>query len=520
MTATQDRLAGLATAGLEREAKLSAPDGFELPDLDGVLDAVAAEPAQHQRLDAVYYDTPDLALARSGLTLRHRTGESGPRWTLKLPAGRSSGSLARRELGFRGPARTVPAAARDLLRAHLMGRRLTAVARLRTERTMVALRDGSGVVAEVVDDVVSVERTGEAASTFHEVEVELTAPDAPTADRLLQSTVERLVAAGCQATKPTPKLVQALGAAATAPPDIVLPELDESPTVGQLVRHALASSVARLVRHDPGVRLGEDPEDVHQFRVATRRLRSDLQTFSVVLEPEWVRSLRSELRWLGGEVGAVRDGDVLTDRLRAQSSTLPAADTEGARLLLDRLAAQREGARAEMLAALRSARYDKLLIALVEGARAPVFAAEAASEAPAGQLVVQVVHRQWRRLRRGVAALPDPPSDAELHQVRILAKRCRYAAEAAIPAVGKPAVRFATAIAGVQGVLGDHHDATVAEQWLRAAAAEISEPAAVLAAGQLIALERADNLRLRAAWPPAWRAASAKKLRGWLSSAR
>ncbi len=515
-----ERLRAPATAGLEREAKLSAPEGFELPDLDGVLETVVAEPAHPHRLDAVYYDTPDLALARSGLTLRHRTGESGPRWTLKLPAGRSSGALARRELGFQGRAGTVPAAVRDLVRAYLMGRPLKAVARLRTDRTTVALRDGSGVLAEVVDDVVSVERAGEPSSTFHEVEVELTAPDAPVADDLLQSTVDRLVAAGCRLTEPTPKLVQALGSAATAPPDVVLPELDSSPTVGQLVRHALASSVARLVRHDPGVRLGEDPEDVHQFRVATRRLRSDLQTFSVVLDADRVRSLRAELRWLGGEVGAVRDGDVLTERLRAQSRGLPPTDAEAVRRLLDRLAAQHEGARAEMLGALRSTRYDRLLVALTEAARAPLFVAGADPEAPAGPLVAEVVHRQWRRLRRTVDALPEPPSDAELHRVRILAKRCRYAAEAAVPAVGKPAARFAAAIAEVQGVLGDHHDATVAEEWLRAAASEITDPAAVLAAGQLIALQRADNLRLRAAWPACWRAASAKKLRSWLSSGR
>jgi CHAD domain-containing protein len=222
--------------------------------------------------------------------------------------------------------------------------------------------------------------------------------------------------------------------------------------------------------------LGDDPEDVHQFRVATRRLRSDLQTFSRVLDREWVGALRAELRWLGGEVGLVRDADVLTDRL---------------------------------------------LIALAEAARAPVFATgpdgpDGPADSSAGRLVAEVVHRQWRRLRRAADALPDPPSDADLHRVRILAKRCRYAAEAAVPVVGKPAARFASAVADVQTVLGDHHDAAVAEQWLRAAAAEVADPAAALAAGQLIALQRADNERLRAAWPPAWKAASAKALRRWL----
>ena len=99
--------------------------------------------------------------------------------------------------------------------------------------------------------------------------------------------------------------------------------------------------------------------------------------------------------------------------------------------------------------------------------------------------------------------------------MRIRAKRARYAAEAVAPVVGKPAARFADAAAGVQGVLGDWHDAVVAEEWLRAAAAG-GASAKVLAAGQLVAIERHEAAGLRQAWRPAWKKASAKKLREWL----
>ena len=71
------------------------------------------------------------------------------------------------------------------------------------------------------------------------------------------------------------------------------------------------------------VRLGEDPEDIHQFRVATRRLRSDLRTFAELFPTEWVAGLRAELAWIGDRIGPVRDTDVLAGRLRAQATTLP-----------------------------------------------------------------------------------------------------------------------------------------------------------------------------------------------------
>ena len=92
--------------GIEREIKLAAPPHFELPDLaDAIPDAVVtAMPSR--RLRATYWDTPDLRLARSGVSLRYRVEEgedsSGGRWTLKLPGDSHSSSLGRRELDFAG----------------------------------------------------------------------------------------------------------------------------------------------------------------------------------------------------------------------------------------------------------------------------------------------------------------------------------------------------------------------------------------------------------------------------------
>jgi CHAD domain-containing protein len=134
------------------------------------------------------------------------------------------------------------------------------------------------------------------------------------------------------------------------------------------------------------------------------------------------------------------------------------------------------------------------------------------ADEPATRVVTPLVRRAWRRIARGVDALDDHPSDVALHSIRILAKHCRYAAEAVAPVVGRSATRFAVAIAEAQTVLGDHQDTVVAEAWLRHTAA--SQPRTGVAAGQLIARLLARRARLRAAWPKTWKSASAR-LRSW-----
>ena len=120
-----------------------------------------------------------------------------------------------------------------------------------------------------------------------------------------------------------------------------------------------------------------------------------------------------------------------------------------------------------------------------------------------------LVLRPWKKLAKAVKELDDPPPDEQLHAVRIRAKRCRYAVEAVAPVVGKQAKRMASAVAGLQGVLGDHQDAVVAEGWLReaAAAAGVSE----LVAGELIALQRVEAEERRQAWWAAWREATGSR---------
>lgn len=179
----------------EREAKLVAPIDLPLPDFDGVVKGTTATPLPVRRLDATYYDTGDLRLARWGITLRYRRGEPGPPWTLKLPDRSSTPVLARRELSFDGAAASVPEAAGDLVRAYVRTLPLAPVARLVTSRAPLEIRGRDGqALGEIVDDVVSVSQGHRCTGRFREIGVEVD-PGAGrrTGRRLLGAAVARLV---------------------------------------------------------------------------------------------------------------------------------------------------------------------------------------------------------------------------------------------------------------------------------------------------------------------------------------
>ncbi len=517
---------------LEREVKLGVWPGFRLPELDGLVEGLHVVTGSECELHATYHDTSDLRLARSGATLRHRSAEG---WTLKLPSGEGQGDgwLSRRELTVAGDDRAVPPELAALVVSWVRTSTLVPVARLQTRRRSVALVDATGVVAvEVVDDEVSVLHGQHLALRFREVEVELGGRADP---ELLDVVVARLRAAGAGPADPTPKVMRALGPRTSEPPELAEPVVERYDSAADVIRSGLRASVRRLLTHDVGVRLGEDAEAVHQARVATRRLRSDLRTYAPLLDDDWAKELRSELKWIASGLGAVRDADVLLEGLESAGAGLDRRDARAAEDLLGRLRTERSAARQRLLGMLDDRRYALLLDRLVgsfdphrpepvpavpAGAPAVIVSGDrwllAEAEGPAAEVLPMLVRKPWKHLRRAVEAVdPDGP-DEELHQVRIRAKRCRYAADVAALAVGKPAQRFAGAVAELQEVLGEHQDAVVAEAWLRSVAPELGATEA-LVAGQLIAAQREIAVRTRDTWTEAWEQASRRKLRAWLT---
>lgn len=493
---------------IEREVKLAAPPRFRLLDLGGVADDLVVTAAPERRFTTIYWDSPDLRLIRWGCTLRFRVGEG---WTVKLPQQTGHDTLlARAEHVFEGTPKQPPADAVDLVRAYLRNATLAPVARMRTVRRVLAMHSSDGTaLAELDDDDVSVIEGRRVAARFREIEVEV--PETTPAE-FVTAVVDHLVAAGAHTPDPTPKLVRALGARALEPPDVVVTPLGNHPTAAEAVRRAIASSVQRLIRHDAVVRIGEDPEGVHQARVATRRLRSDLRTFAPLLDATWTAALREELSWIAAELGAVRDGDVLLMRLRDTAALLSGVDAAPLDEVIAELAADVAAERAKLLEGMREARYLTLLDDLVAASRDPVLALSA--HRSAANVMPKLVSRPWRRLAQAHRALDKPPSDDQLHQMRIMAKRVRYAAEAVAPVAGKQASALGSAAAGVQEVLGDFHDAVVAADWLRAR--ERRDTARAFAIGALYAIELQKAEEGRRLWPRAWKTLSQRRLRSWM----
>ncbi|HYM96820.1 MAG TPA: CYTH and CHAD domain-containing protein [Candidatus Sulfotelmatobacter sp.] len=492
--------------------KLGAGPAFHLPDLAGVVDGASITAPEAVRMETVYYDTPDLRLARWGVSLRHRAGEG---WTLKLPPIETSGPqpagmLQRDELTFEGGPRKPPEAAVALVRAYVRKAELVPVARLSTLRRRVRLVDSNGIrLAEVVDDEVSVRDGRRVAARFREIEVEA-APADDGAETIVVPLVTRLRGAGAGAPDPTPKHIRALGPKAMEPPEVSSQPVAADASVKDVIRSVLAESVASLLRHDPLVRTSGDPEAVHQARVATRKLRSHLRTFAPLLDQEWIDPLRSELGWLAMSLGAVRDSEVLLERLRERARSLPPSDARSAASLLRILELEIESMRKKLMADLGSLRYVDLLERLVAAAHAPAVVPE--GDQPAAAALPALATTPWRRLRSAVRQLADEPTDADLHRIRILAKRARYAAEAVEP-VASGAAGFGRAAAKVQTVLGEHQDSVTAQAWLRGA--KVTGRRAFVA-GELIALEHIAAQDARARWPKVWKALDRKQLRQWM----
>lgn len=494
--------------GPERELKLAVDADFRLPSMYG-LGGSAVRSAPPERNETTYYDTDDLRLARWGASLRHRPGEG---WTVKLPAERDAPFLVRPEIVFEGDGAAPPATAVQLVGGFVRSEELRPQVRMTTIRRRTVIHDDAGrAIGGVVDDAVSVANGDASTSRFRELEVEIGDEMSPT---LLDALVERLRQAGARTPPQTAKYVRAIAADAPLLPEIAVPDVGGDAEAGEIVRRALALSVIRLILHDPVVRLGVEPEGVHQARVATRRLRSDLRTFRSLVDGEFASPLRSELGWLGRALGTVRDADVLLERFRERAADLPENLRPGADRVLAALELERGTARALLADTLASDRYTALLDRLVAAANAPALVA--AAKALAAEVVPALVRRPWHKLEKRVKRLAASPSDPQLHEIRIRTKHVRYAAEAAAPVVGKQARGLARAAARLQGVLGDLNDSAVAVAWLEEHRARARDPLEARAAEALADAERVAAARAREGWRDAWQALAAPELRSWM----
>jgi CHAD domain-containing protein len=496
------------TATLENERKYSVDAEVGLPPLDEIPGVSVVAPDEFT-LQATYYDTADLRLLNSRVTLRQRTGGSDAGWHLKLPAPGEARTEVYAPPGGDGE---VPSTLADLVVGLRRGAELKPLARLTTQRRIINLQDSSGqVLAEIADDRV----TGQLLVgkndpvTWREIEVELKAGDAELLD-----TVHRVLTdAGIQRSTDTSKVGRVLQPGGP----VVEPKVTLNSTAGEVALAYIRGQVRDLLAWDPEVRR-DTYDSVHKARVATRRLRSALRTFRELFDRAVTDPLRDELRWLGQALGEARDQEVMRDRLLAVIEKHPPELVIGP--VVARLESELGGGyRASHRAAIEEMsgpRYFALLDALDKLRTEPPYTPLASD--PAREVIPGLARKTRRRVRRLAAIAEETGEDRDLHEVRKAAKRARYAGESLTNVYGADAKAYASAMENVQEVLGEHQDAVVTRESLRDMGVR-----AHLAGengftyGLLAGLEEARAQAAREAYAKAWAKANKKKLRGWMS---
>jgi CHAD domain-containing protein len=497
----------------EREVKFGADLAFELPDLRKVVGSTTRLPEQSLR--TAYYDTGDLRLWARRITLRHRDGEDeqSGKWTLKLPEEAEGTAVERTELSWAGGSDAPPEEARQILAGILRRATLQRIVVLVSTRKRLVLRNAEGAeLGEIDDDVVTVAEGAHKGLTFRQIELEFGDGHSPAGSTgpMADAVVKKIRKAGAHIER-VQKFAKSIGLDDAPPPDPSA-QLGRRSSVGDVVRASIVNGYERLLDHDYQLRLNTDDPPVravHQARVATRRLRSDLKTFSPFLDPVWQRNTTEELKWLGNCLGQVRDADVLAERLHEV----------GTEELRERLATQRRHSSAELAEAIA---YMSLLARLHSGSHAPpLYVARQKSghtaepEDPACDVLPALVGRPWKRLRRRVRKAGRTPSAIQLHGIRIASKQLRYAAEAAQPVIGKSARRTAGLAKDLQTVLGNHHDAVAAEEWLEAVALD-GTGSAGFAAGQLASTAQHQQRQIGRRWRREWHSLASPKATRWL----
>jgi CHAD domain-containing protein len=437
----------------------------------GTVTALARTP---RRLVDSYLDTEDWRMARAGFVVRTRHRGRHDEVTLKdmRPADRS-GLRQRLEVTEVLPPSGVGALGAEgpvgrRLRAIVGSHTLREVLQVRTRRRPFALRVGGVDAAEVaLDDTMIVVGNGQRPMQLRRVEVEVR----PEWLDALAPMVEQLRAScGLQPAKLSKfeAGLLALGHEVPGSPDLGSTTISESSTMGDLAFAVLRRQLAVLREKEPGTRLGEDPEELHDMRVATRRLRAALALFAEVL-PIRAQVFREELGWLGRLLGGVRDLDVQREGLTEMASATVAWSAGARPLHHDPLAEltallerERDTARDSMLSGLDSVRFERMyrgLAAMVQqGPARRSLAARVPAVIAMPDLVVArhgAVAKAARRAKRsGVVS--------DFHRLRIHCKRLRYALEFSSEVYGGRTARFVRQLTALQDELGLMQDAEVA----------------------------------------------------------
>ena len=489
---------------IEVEAKFAVDDSIAVPDLTALSAVESAGETVNHSLSAIYYDTADLRLTRAKVTLRRRTGGKDDGWHIKLP-----GASGRTELHaeLTDPS-TPPDELLAAVRAIIRGEPLAPIAQVDNDRAETPLFDAAGdQIAEFCDDHVTAWSLlpGGQQTSWREWEVELSGELAETVDgnALLHEATSLLINRGARKSASSSKLATALGdsaAAAPVPPYMSAGGLDED-SPAKAVVDSLRVQRDRLVEWDPKVR-NDEWDSVHQMRVATRELRSLLETFEGILAGDQIKHVESELKQLAALLGTARDAEVVEERFIGllDSDTTGMIDDPAAEHVRGDMRREYERAHRRILRTLDSQRYLTLLDDIDAILADPPLATDTPAEENAGEaaaaesastesapaeartseeILYEHLERGYKKLaKRHKLALehyPDmslPLHDREeyVHDVRKAAKKLRYSANAAKDS-GLKASKLSKACKELQEILGDYQDAVTSRDRIEKLAA-------------------------------------------------
>ena len=464
---------------------------IETPD-GGTVTAIARTP---RRQTDSYLDTDDWRIAWAGFVVRIRHRGRHEEVTLKdtRPA-EGSGLRRRLEVTELLPAGGIAALGSDgpvgsRLRAVVGARPLHEVLQVRTRRRPFALRVAGVDAAEVaLDDTVIVVGDGERPMRLRRVEVEVRPDWMDALEPMVQRLRESCGLRPAHLSKFEAGLL-ALGQEIPGSPDLGPAEISPSSTMGELAFAVMRRQLAAMRDKESGTRLGEDPEDLHDMRVATRRLRAALSLFAAVL-PARAQAFREELGWLGGLLGAVRDLDVQREGLAemagsATGSSLPHADGHDPLEELSQLLEHEwVAARADLLTGLDSVRWERLARGLAAMAQQGPARRSIATRAPALVGLPDLVVARHGAVAKAAKRARRTGEVTDFHRLRIRCKRLRYALEFGSEVYEGETSRYVRELTAVQDELGLMQDAEVASLRL----AELATGEADLSAATVFAM--------------------------------
>lgn len=453
---------------------------FDAADLRSVRDwmeenipqnGLSSEPGEVRLLTDTYFDTADWRLYRAGYALRLRERGKSVEATMKSLEGNGPEIRRRREVteplgsGAVEEVRKAPGLVGERVR-FLIGRRvLKPLFVVHTRRTAYAMSfDGEGVGEVALDETEFPLENDAEPVTLQRVEFEVRSESTPGIEGFVENlkvdcgltpAVSSKYEAGLRIWELEPP----------GPPELGPTGMDASGSAGEAAFAVMREQFGVFLSHEGGARIGENPEELHDMRVAGRRLRAAASIFDDAL-PAKTGDLLEELRYFAGIPGEVRDFDVQIGQLESWITRADPEDREPLAELISLLGERREKARRRMLRAFDTGRYRRFVEEFAEFLRQGPSRRQAARRSLVA-FAPEQVRLRYRKIRKAGDGISARSPAEDYHKLRKRSRRLRYALEFLSGVYGKPATKLIQPLKDLQDVLGGHQDAVVGASRLR-----------------------------------------------------